>query len=159
MTATVANASDGVATHFKLTLARGVSPNQYAEVYDNLDASSASPRLGSQTDSLLALPFEQVGLGRPVNSGPTALSGGTGGLYEAATDRASRLRALLGADDDVAVFTAEDVAVLDEASAQFEVAWGQRPTLRNVLEQREAALQAAMDAAVNITEYLTSGLA
>jgi len=156
--ATVGNASDGIATHFKVSLTRGVTPDLYTEVYDNLDCSAAAGTLGSQDESLLALPFEQVGVGRPTNGGPTALVGGTGGLYDAAIDRVTRLRALQSVDDDVLAVTAEDVALLDEARAQFEGAWGQRPAKRNPIANRETELQAAIDAAVSITRYLTTGL-
>lgn len=155
---TVANASDGVATHFKVSLTRGVTPDLYKEAYDNLDCTATAGTLGSQDESLLAMPFAQVGVGRPANGGPTALAGGTGGLYDAAIDRVTRLRALQSVDADVLTVTAEDVALLDEARAQFDGAWGQRPAKRNPIANRETELQAAIDAAVNITRYLTAGL-
>jgi len=155
----VGSASDGNAAHFKLTAYTGDGPARYAEVFDNLDASTGTPSLGSQDESLLINSLVHVGLGRPVNASATVLEGGAGGAYEALVKRASDLGFLVGVDAALEVITAVDLAVLNEAVAQLERAWSLAPARRNPVAQREAELRVAIAEAEAITDFLNSGLA
>lgn len=87
ITAQVSNPSDGVSTHWKLTLVQ-VTTGQ-SEVWDNLDTNAsnnnlaaaggpAEPGKGSKWVNLT-----KSANGRPVNSGPTNLAGGTLGTAQA----------------------------------------------------------------------------
>lgn len=156
---TVGSASDGNAARFKLTVHTGEGPARYEEVYDNLDASTGSPSLGSQDESLLINSLVHVGLGRPVDASATPLEGGTGGAYEALVKRASDLAFLVGVDAALEVITAVDLAVLNEAVAQITRAWSLAPARRNPVAQREAELLVAIAEAEAVTDYLNSGLA
>lgn len=151
--------SDGVATHFKLTVSQGSGVTRYAEVYDNLDASTATPLLGSQDESLLINTLTHVGLGRPANLAATPLEGGAGGAYDALIQRANDLTMLVGVDAALEVITAIDLAVLAEARAQLERAWSLAPARRNPVAQRESELLVAIAEAEAITDFLNSGLA
>lgn len=155
----VSNATDGAAAHFKLTASKGSGASKYSEVYDNLDASSSTPLLGSQSGSLLIETLAHVGLGRPDNLATTPLSGGLGGAYDALLRRFVDVRELQGIAADFAALTTVDIATLDEARAQLEGAWGTAPASRDPIAQRASELQTAIDDAEEITAFLTSGLA
>jgi hypothetical protein len=155
----VSNATDGNAAHFKLTVSKGSGASKYSEVYDNLDASSSTPLLGSQSGSLLIETLAHAGLGRPDNLAATPLTGGLGGAYDALLRRIGDLRELQGIDADFAALTTVDIATLDEARAQLEGVWGTAPASRDPIAQRASELQTAIDDAEEITAFLTSGLA
>lgn len=155
----VSNATDGNASHFKLTVSKGSGAAKYSEVYDNLDTSSVTPLLGSQSGSLLIEALEHVGIGRPDNLGASSLSGGDGGAYDTLLRRIRDVRALQGIDADFAALTSVDISVLDEARAQLEGVWGTAPASRDPIAQRSSELQTAIDEAGEITAFLTSGLA
>ena len=54
---------------------------------------------------------------------------------------------------------AVEVDLLRETVLDLERAWAEKPTLRNVLAQREAELAAVMTDAQRLTAFLGSGLA
>lgn len=154
--ANVSAATDGVSTHFKLLLRLGTAGAYYTEVFDNLDASSSPPSLGSQDASLLIAPLESVGRGRPVDSGGggyTHLAGGAARLLQTLQDRCSRA-VLLTATEGV---SATEKRLVVAARTAAEETWAGKPVYTSRLASQEAALNAALAEATAMLAFLGWG--
>lgn len=147
----VAAASDGDATHRKVILRLG----SYSEVYDDLDFT-AEGGTGSQDESLLVLPFVHLKRAVPEIRSALTLGNSAGGVLDAVRNRLLGLAALPVGEG---ALRAVEVDLLRETVLDLERAWAEKPTLRNVLAQREAELTAVMADAQRLTSFLGSGLA
>lgn len=147
----VAAASDGDATHRKVILRLG----SYSEVYDDLDFT-AEGGTGSQDESLLVLPFVHLKRAVPEIRSALTLGNGAGGVLDAVRNRLLGLAALPVGEG---ALRAVEVDLLRETVLDLERTWAEKPTLRNVLAQREAELTAVMTDAQRLTTFLGSGLA
>lgn len=147
----VAAASDGDATHRKVILRLG----SYSEVYDDLDFT-AEGGTGAQDESLLVLPFVHLKRAVPEIRSALTLGNSAGGVLDAVRNRLLGLAALPVGEG---ALRAVEVDLLRETVLDLERAWAEKPTLRNVLAQREAELTAVMTDAQRLTTFLGSGLA
>jgi hypothetical protein len=147
----VAAASDGDATHRKVILRLG----SYSEVYDDLDFT-AEGGTGAQDESLLVLPFVHLKRAVPEIRSALTLGNSAGGVLDAVRNRLLGLAALPVGEG---ALRAVEVDLLRETVLDLERAWAEKPTLRNVLAQREAELAAVMTDAQRLTSFLGSGLA
>jgi hypothetical protein len=147
----VAAASDGDATHRKVILRLG----SYSEVYDDLDFTTEGGT-GAQDESLLVLPFVHLKRAVPEIRSALTLGNSAGGVLDAARNRLLGLAALPVGEG---ALRAVEVDLLRETVLDLERAWAEKPTLRNVLAQREAELTAVMTDAQRLTAFLGSGLA
>jgi hypothetical protein len=147
----VAAASDGDATHRKVILRLG----SYSEVYDDLDFT-AEGGTGAQDESLLVLPFVHLKRAVPEIRSALTLGNSAGGVLDAVRNRLLGLAALPVGEG---ALRAVEVDLLRETVLDLERAWAEKPTLRNVLAQREAELAAVMTDAQRLTAFLGSGLA
>ena len=147
----VAAASDGDATHRKVILRLG----SYSEVYDDLDFTTEGGT-GAQDESLLVLPFVHLKRAVPEIRSALTLGNSAGGVLDAVRNRLLGLAALPVGEG---ALRAVEVDLLRETVLDLERAWAEKPTLRNVLAQREAELAAVMTDAQRLTAFLGSGLA
>lgn len=148
--ANVSAATDGVSSHFKLTVRLGTSGAYYSEVFDNLDASSSPASLGSQDASLLIAPLESVGRGRPVDLSYTHLAGGQARLLQALRDRCARA-VLLTATEGV---SSTERNLVSAALVVAEETWAGKPVYTSRLAAQEAALNAALAEANAMLSFL-----
>lgn len=151
---TVADASSARATECKITVTRGSATPAYAEVYDNLDLSTADARAPDAGESLLVRSFTLVGIGRPVNLSATALAGGAGNVRDAVTARIERL--VTAARSGETVLTETDRRTLEALLDQVTTAWTTLPELVNPLAQVEAELEASLARATAQTALLAA---
>lgn len=147
----VAAASDGDATHRKVILRLG----SYSEVYDDLDFTTEGGT-GAQDESLLVLPFVHLKRAVPEIRSALTLGNSAGGVLDAVRNRLLGLAALPVGEG---ALRAVEVDLLRETVLDLERTWAEKPTLRNVLAQREAELTAVMTDAQRLTTFLGSGLA